>query len=102
MQIHFHPPTLAVALQAPALYRFIRDCRPRGIYGQVFLAQWEKEHRLDLSFRPSQGPPVSISFEENLLWSASGEAELRSKVAELFGRSCAPTAAARPRRSGSI
>jgi len=91
MQIHFYPPSLAVALHAPALYQLIIGSRPTGMYGRCYVEKEDEESQVNLSFQPAHGTPVTVSFEERLLWSGSSHAELSEHVAELF-RKCDPDA----------
>ncbi len=84
MQIHFHPPTLAASRQAPAIYQFIMEFRPTGLYGQFFVEKDAEDEPVHLKFKPVQGPVVSVPFEERLLCAPAGK-ELREKVAELVG-----------------
>jgi hypothetical protein len=83
MQIHFQPPSLAAALQAPALYRLLVEGRSMGMYGQFFVVKETDKDALNLRFQPVQGPAVSVTLDERLLWSSAFPAELREKAAEL-------------------
>jgi hypothetical protein len=54
------------------------------MYGQFFLVKDADNEALDLRFQQLDGPAVSVTVEERLLWSSPASPELRKKAAELF------------------
>ncbi len=63
------------------------------MYGQFFVSKWGNSEVIDFSFRTTYGLIVNVTLDEEQLASSTWEAELRSKVRELFRKCTSETPA---------